>query len=362
MLLEEDEIKKENNVAPEMIEAVAKQLDSFINPSKLKNNITDASSYFSQTENMPVPKKEESSFKVQEPKTQSRPIVRTYRGDAEETIQTGHISSINIAVAENKRMLRQSKDAPDETKKDVMNKSILIVSLVLIVVGAFAFFIPKFFSQTKSEVKVAAVQTFASKPIMTVDLEEKINVIDVNQIRVNNSIREKITQVPIKLGVIKNIYFTEGKDLEEKLITSKKFLGLIKSSVTPEIQRTLKDSYMFGVHNYNGLQKFLILKVGSYDTTFSGMLKWEPNMWQDFKVLFDLPIDDSVPVDSYLVEVKKFQDLTFDNKDSRVVKDSSGKIVFLYSIIDEGTIVITTSKDTLREIVARISKARVITQ
>ena len=119
---------------------------------------------------------------------------------------------------------------------------------------------------------------------------------------------------------------------------------------------------MFGMHNYNGNQTFLILKVGSYDTSFSGMLKWETNLWQDFKELFNLKSDMPVSDNSYAIEVKKFQDATFDNKDCRIVKDSSGNIVFLYSIIDENTIVITTNTGTLREIISRINKARVVTQ
>jgi hypothetical protein len=120
---------------------------------------------------------------------------------------------------------------------------------------------------------------------------------------------------------------------------------------------------MFGLYNYNGNQRFLILKVGDYDTAFSGMLSWETDLWQNFKELFELPDNSALySSSSTLSTAIKFQDYTIDNKDCRVVEDYSGNIVFLYSIIDQNTIVITTSINTLEEIINRVSKARVVTQ
>jgi len=102
------------------------------------------------------------------------------------------------------------------------------------------------------------------------------------------------------------------------------------------------------------------------------MLSWEANLWQDFKELFDLESRESAvsagsssttqPSNSFGLDAMRFQDATFFNKDCRVVKDTSGKIIFLYSIVDENTIVLTTSTDTLKEILARINKANIITQ
>jgi hypothetical protein len=233
---------------------------------------------------------------------------------------------------------------------------------VLIVGGGLTFLVPQFLLQMKYGEKKVPVETVDSKPIMTVDISEKINLKDIDLSRVSTTLKERVLQSKTNLGQIKNIFFTEGDGVDEKLITASTFLTLIKSNIPSEIQRTLKDPYMFGLHNYNGNQKFLILKVGSYDTTFSGMLYWETNLWQDFKELFDLKSENSTPENSFAIEIRKFQDATFDNKDCRVIKDSGGNIIFLYSIIDENTIVITTSTDTLKEIINRVSKARVVTQ
>ncbi len=353
-----DEEKKTeiNNVEAETKEAIANQLDSFINPNDKTKNTPNIGSY-SSTPSINI----ENLGKNEQPK-QNRPIIRTYKSDVEETIQTNHVSSINMAIAENRKMLNQQKTADIDIKKAKFNKNILIISIVLVVGGALTFIIPKLLIQAQYGPKPVPTETVSSAPIITVDTEEKINIQDIVLNRVSTTLKERVNQSSTQLGQMKNYYLTEGTGTAENLITADHFLSLINATLPSEIQRTLKDSYMFGSYNYNGNQRFLILKVGAYDTTFSGMLQWETNLWQDFKELFSLQSDNSTSSPSFGLEIKKFQDATFYNKDCRVVRDSSGNIIFLYSIIDENTVVITTSTDTLREIINRVSKAKVVTQ
>jgi len=361
--MDENQKKQQNDTDQKTKETIVSQLDSFINPSDRTKKNNDAVSYYSGSEI-----KTEPLIKINNAATdstaqkQNKPIIRTYKSDVEETIQTGHISSISMAMAENKKMMGPIKQTEVETKKDKVNKSILIISILLICGGALTLLIPKLLIQMKYQEKTAPVETVSSEPIMTVDLEEKINIKDINLNRVSTTLKERVGQSATQLGQIKNIYLTEGEGTAEKLITSNNFLELIGVSIPSEIQRTLKDPYMFGLHNYNGNQSFLILKVGEYDTAFSGMLHWETTLWRDYKELFNLQKIDVASSSSLPTETIKFQDAAFNNKDCRVVKNASGNIIFLYSIIDQNTIVITTSTDTLREIINRISRAKIIAQ
>ena len=130
----EDEKQPQPNIIDVLKEKAAteKQLDSFINPSKAKNTIIDAASYYSQSTPKTEPEIKPETVNT-EVKLQNRPIVRTYKSDMEGTIQTGHISSINIALAENKRMLSgQASPIELEIKKSKFNRNILIISAVLI--------------------------------------------------------------------------------------------------------------------------------------------------------------------------------------------------------------------------------------
>ncbi len=358
------EENKDEAANDKLREDISNELASYINPKIGKNPGEDL-------KNMPKNPVTESVTNFSEPKVvpetpkQIRPIIRTYKSDVEETVQAGHISSVNIAVAQNERMMRhvQSDTGLEKTRKPGLNKKIIIIIIILVIGGALALFIPYLLVQQKYTPTPVQVETVSPSSIITSEIQEKINIKDINLDRVDTTLKERVDQSATSLGQIKNIYLTEGDGVNEKLISAAAFLSLIKADVPPEIARTLKPEYMFGMYNYNGVQRFLILKVGAYDTTFAGMLSWEPSLWQDFKELFGLKSDVSATSTNTLgIEVKKFQDAQFVNKDVRMVKDPSGNIVFLYSIIDDNTVVITTSVDALKEIVTRTTQTKIVTQ
>jgi hypothetical protein len=346
---EEKKIEQNNTDQSEVREAIDKELSSYINQESTNNTTNNL-------QNIPTPQIE------QKPKMAARPIIRTYRSDAEETIKSGHISSINIAIAESNKILRNSQNKQEiesEKKKIRINRTFIIISLIFILGGILSVGIPYLLVNNKETTKNTNEKDI-SKSIITADLVEKININDLNLDRVATTLRERVDQSSTKLGQVKNIYLTDGKDITEQIITSTKFLTLIKANIPDEIERTIKPQYMFGMHNFDGNQRFLILKTGSYDLSFAGMLSWENDLWQDFKEIFSLKSDDnSEQTTSLGIEIKKFQDAVFSNKDCRVVKNSSGEIVFMYSVIDKNTVVITTNVNTIREIITRINKVAV---
>ena len=82
----------------------------------------------------------------------------------------------------------------------------------------------------------------------------------------------------------------------------------------------------------------------------------------DFSELFDLKTANEVDSMGRPIlgeEVRKFQDVVIKNKDTRVIKDNDGEIIFLYSVIDKSTVVLTTSQDTFKEIMNRFDKMSV---
>jgi hypothetical protein len=348
---EEKKIEQNNNTQSEIKEAIDKELSSYINQES-KNTTTEKI----------IPDNVIPNITEQKPKVISRPIIRTYRSDAEQTIKTGHISSINIAIAESNKILRNSQNKQEvesEKKKIAINKTFVIISLIFIFGGILSVGIPYLLVNKKDTIKTTSEKDI-SKSIITPDLVEKININDLNLNRVSTTLKERVDQSSTKLGQVKNIYLTDGQDITEQVISSTKFLSLIKANVPEEIERTIKPQYMFGMHNFDGNQRFLILKTGSYDLTFAGMLSWENDLWQDLKEIFSLKSDtESEQTTSVGIEIKKFQDAVFNNKDCRIVKNTAGEIVFLYSVVDKNTVVITTNVNTLREMISRLNKIAV---
>lgn len=363
--MEEENKNEQNNIDSKVKEAVSDELTAYINssePNQTQNQQSNLSSEINTTLSTLGLAKE----KKIEPSKIIRPIVRTYKSDAEETIKSGHISSINIAIAESNKMLKRSQEQQGvdiEVKKIKINKAILITSLVLIIGGILAVGIP-YFLVNRTNNTGDTEEKDISKPIITADISEKININSLNLNRVNTTLKERVDQSFTKLGQIKNIYLTEGQDSTETKINSLEFLNIIKATIPPEIGRTLQKQYMFGMHNFDGNQRFLILKTDSYDTTYSGMLSWETDLWQDFKEIFNLQARDTEATTTadFGIEVKRFQDIIFNNKDCRVVKNSLGEVIFLYSIVDKNTVVISTNVNTLKELINRINRAATITQ
>jgi len=368
---------EKKNVDDKLREAVTSELDAYIDPqSAPKDALKTAAPIVEQKIDSEIRESETAKPKENPPASAlAKPIIRTYKSDMEETIQAGHLSSINMAISENNKMMRQMKAESIETKKTGRNKNILIISLVLLFGGAAAILIPYFLVNKQAGTPTPTASALSNQTIMTTDVEEKINIKDINLNGIDTTLNQRVEQSSTNLGQIKDFLLTEGSGVNEKPLTASEFLTLIKADVPSEIARNLLPQYMFGMHNYNGNQEFLILKVSSYDTTFSGMLSWETDLWQNFQNLFGLT--DAAPASvnasstatsspanqsSFGITVKKFQDAAFDNKDARVVKDASGNIVFLYSIIDPNTIVITTSPDTLKEIISRTSGVNTVTQ
>lgn len=346
--MDEEKTKPQNEIDGKIQDAVSKELSEYMNPVAKQ-----VSGSFNYSQNI-QPK--------ENPIQKFSPIIRTYKSDAEETIQSGHISSINMAVAENKRMIERIKQNGEEIKKTNYNKIILIASVILVFIGILAFGIPFLLNINSNSNTPTIVE---SPKIITSDIEEKIDIGTINLSRIKTTIKERIVQSATRLGQIKQFTLIENDGTADKAITSEKFIELMKFNVPGELSRTTRPEYMLGMHNFNGNQKFLILKTNSYDITFAGMLSWEENLWQDFKEVFELGVGDIVSTNSSStigIEVRKFQDVIFNNKDCRAVKDTSGKIVFLYSIINPNTVVITTSTDTLKEIINRVNRAKTITQ
>jgi hypothetical protein len=242
----------------------------------------------------------------------------------------------------------------------------LILSLLLVLGGSLAFIIPYLLVQKKAEPAPVQVETVPSGAFFASDIEEKINLKDINLDRFALTLKERVDQSSTKLGQIKNIYFSEGEGVAEKTIDASRFISLLKTNAPNEILRTLKSDYMFGMHNYDGAQRFLVLRYGDYGIAFSGMLSWEINLWKNFKEVFDLKdtgFATSTATSTLYAEYKKFEDYTVENRDIRVIKNDNGKIVFLYSIVDEQrAIIISTSQYTLKEILNRIGKGKAVTQ
>jgi len=95
-----------------------------------------------------------------------------------------------------------------------------------------------------------------------------------------------------------------------------------------------------------------------YENAFAGMLSWEQNIYED---LYPILQETDVSGDSLSSSPVKtsFEDKIIENKDTRILYNSRGEIVLIYSFVDRETLIVATEKNTLLEVFERLTSKRV---
>jgi hypothetical protein len=124
-------------------------------------------------------------------------------------------------------------------------------------------------------------------------------------------------------------------------VTSGEFFAFLQTRLSPRTIRALDDTLIVGSVTTEKNEPYIILTSGNFDVLFSGMLSWEPYMYEDLMPLFGTATFTNTPV---------FIDAVRDNTSTRILYDTTQKEVLLYSFINSNTVVITTSGEALAKI------------
>ncbi|MEK7179893.1 MAG: hypothetical protein AAB706_00290 [Patescibacteria group bacterium] len=277
--------------------------------------------------------------------------LRTYRGDVEESIQNKKTSIVSIAVAEKKRQIERGETP--KVKRDVPQNTLAIaLSTILVIAGIGSLFI---FLYAKYEQDRAIVILY-TQTIIPADASKQLILTPQATEKNTATLKESIMGTQEKIGSIVYFDLVERKEKENAPLGVVTLLSLIAPSVPSYLERSFENEYMLGLYIPVENEPFLILKTNSYETAFSGMLAWEETLIHELGPLFikDMGV---LPETS---GKKLFGDHIVKNKDTRVVKDMNGNIVFLYSFLDKETIIITTKEDVLLEILGRYLNSKLV--
>lgn len=302
---------------------------------------------------------------LEEKKILKQSIVRTFKSDAENAIKTERMSSLSVAVAEEKKKQKYQpiilSDGAPKSKKAIL----FIMSLIFALAGIGAFN----FSYIKEKIKVAPISenAFQAENLITTDLSVEFDFDKVDRKDFGNSLYEFMKTFDIKPNSIQNIHLIkkiiENKKETKKIADIKEFLQLISPEIPDILLRSLSRGYMLGSHSWNGNQPFIILKTDSYESAFAGMLSWEKNIAGDLSLFFPRNIpreknEETITTEQVLSYKKNFEDILVKNKDARALRDETGEIFLIYSLPDKETVIITSNIDTLAELFNRIIRSR----
>lgn len=156
------------------------------------------------------------------------------------------------------------------------------------------------------------------------------------------------TAAKLEQDQVSELYFTKGPESQPTLITAEEFINLSTSRSPETVRRSLLTRFMFGFHKTaETIEPYLVLKTEFFQNTFTGMLKWEPDLYTDTKAWLS---------DKQVIDAKTFEDRIIKNKDVRILRDTSGNIAIIYGFLDRETLLITTNEATFLEIVDRFEK------
>lgn len=292
----------------------------------------------------------------------TKPGIRTYKDDIQAAIQANHLSSVNIAIAENDRLRSKvtKGEELEEKPKPVSEKKVKVliaVFVILLAVGGLGFGTLSFISSKNSTV---TNQIAIPTPIITTEYQDELNTEDIVKDRFTNALSSNLNDIRIPVNNLYNVYLTTGSSTAKRLLGTSELFDTLGWQAPDTLKRNLANNYMVGMFAFGENIPFVILKISSYENVYSGMLSWEGSLEKDFLKLFRLRDDVEGGLVSALTpsETKKFQDLVVANQDTRVLRDSDGKIFFIYSILNKDTIVITKNETALKEIINRLNREK----
>lgn len=324
-------------------------------PASAYNVLTNQQYSPSQNTTPPPPP---SSNTASNPKS----IVRTYKSDIASAIAANHLSSINIAIAENQKMREQANlqqgqtSTPENSSK---SKTIMLISLTLF--GLAIISLGAVFLLSGGSQKTVQVQELPA--LITTEFKDESNTSLIAKSKIIGTLASKLNDSQITVNNIYNTYLTLGTSTGRRLITATEFVTLMNFRMPDMLKRTLWPDFMVGMYAFGKNLPFVIFKSTSFENAYAGMLAWETDLQKDFRLLFHLPGYESG--NSFLSElspqeIKKFEDGVIVNKDVRILRDDNGEMIFLYGIIDKETIIITVNDIAFKEIINRLNKEKTL--
>jgi hypothetical protein len=294
--------------------------------------------------------------------------IETYQRDIESVVQDNKVSVLSIATAEANRRSATGLEEPstkaERTRSWLVNAALIAGGLIFLTgaSGALAYLVTR-----PTSVPVTTANTQAT-PFITVDAVKQITITeDTNRSNIMASLNAARQATTLSLGLIEQLSVSQSTTtLNGDSVTplsAQQFLTLIAPHVPPDLARTVA-GYLLGVHVYDGNEAFIIARVDSYQTGYSGMLSWESFLKQDLSPLFDYTPTVHIPEENVASTTPAqqftqtgFVDRIVENHDARVLQNNFGDIYLLWTFLDRNTIVITTNQATLREIISRLKVA-----
>ncbi len=238
--------------------------------------------------------------------------------------------------------------------KSQKNRLFMIISLSLIILAFAVLIFLAFFYQ---EINTVPVTPQFSSIIFTEQTNFKA-IDGLSKELISALVLDNMNNSKIKIGGIESLYLTENS----KVIEFKRFISLMKSDLTSGRIGLFSDNFLLGAFK-SGISSvspdvgnpFILLGVRSFSDVFPVMRVWEDKMLYDLRGLFRISIS---PETNYLF-TKDWEEGIIANKNARILKGNSGKMILAYIFVDDSYIQITDSELTAQEVILSLASSKI---
>ncbi len=267
--------------------------------------------------------------------TSSLHTLRTLKTDASEAAKKGKTSLADLYKKQQATQKIESiKSSFFLNKKFLISVGVLLTTVLFL--GVFLF-LGKEEKETKITIETVPTPIIASQDENLIKTREDENL----KTQLTNVFQKKFTPGDL-------VYFPILDFSTDKYLTSKDFLRELEANVPVFLTTFLENEFFLGLWVLQENHPALIFKIkdGEFDNAFSGILKWEKNIFEDIGFLSNKKVSKD--------EVLAFKDKIIKNQNVRILENAEGTVL-LYSFFNKKFLIITEDTKTFEEIVRQFT-------
>lgn len=304
--------------------------------------------------------KKEPTPKTDQPKLNPDYVqksIRTYESDLADVMSKKQTSTASIAIAESKKREELARKSVADGAAELQSapwksygKQIIFGFLGLIFIASGAYGGYYLYEQSALAKPYVTPKAIVAPTLIPYDEQSPLAVnAQMTSGELISKIYSQINKTQTTYGKIFQILLTSTSTP----VTASSFMRQTESNMPDVIERSLTDRWMFGFYSEGSGEKtpFIALSTDFFQNVFAGMLAWENTMPNDLSALLNYKQGSA-----YFNVHGSFIDKVIKNRDVREYVSDDGKVFILYSFIDKGTLIITTTESAFIAAIDHIEK------
>ncbi len=273
--------------------------------------------------------------------------MRTFSSDLADAVREHGGSVVRVAIEEEER---HKKDIEEMSIHSRTNMTFVISGIAIVLIAVVFFFMTYSNKQASTAAPTVTPPTVPSS-LVTSENADIISVSGMQAPDLITAIQQDSANPKIQSGQVDNIILSkDGTTNPNTRLSASALLSLLGTHASTSFLQSLLPDYMVGSVFSDHGSLFLVIHGTAHDYLLSGMLSWEPYLFNDMKALFGL--DQSMFTTAQL-ESLPFQDTLIENREARAVLDPNQKTLFYYTFLDTNTVLFAKDATILTEVVSR---------